>query len=513
MTLLQASNKNVKPTVTPKLWLISLTIMIPAFMEVLDTSIANVVLPNISGNLAVTVDQSTWVLTSYLVSNAVILPMTGWFSNFFGRKRFYCTCIIIFTLSSLFCGYSTSLGMLVFFRILQGIGGGALIPISQAILLESFPREKQGTAMAIFGMGIIVAPIIGPLLGGWLADNYSWHWIFFINIPAGIIALLLAFYVISDPVYLTNEKNKRKIDYIGFLFLCIGLAALQIILDRGQTEDWFSSNYIVVLTVITVASLFFIVFWEWYNKSPVVHLRLLKDKNFLMGVISMFMVGFILYGSTMLLPQFLQELLGYSATQSGMALLPSGIGAIVSMPIAGWLLSKKIRTSLLMTFGVVVTSLSLYALTRINLSVSIFTIMTVRTFIGVGTAFLFVPINTISFAFLGKKKINNATGLINLFRNIGGSFGISLMATLLTRRTQFHTKILTPHISNLNPVFDNIINQIPGTNSIQKYKVIYLEIIKQATILSYLDCFYALSIFALILIPIVLFFKEAQKTK
>ena len=309
-------------------WIIAMTVMLATFMEVLDTSVANVSLPHIAGNLSASMDESTWVLTSYLVSNAIVLPMGGWFSMLFGRKRFYMICVALFTVSSFLCGWRPSLGVLIFFRVLQGIGGGALQPISQAILVESFPREKQGMAMAVYGMGVVVAPVIGPTLGGWITDNYTWRWIFFINIPVGILSLVLTALLIFDPPYLmrTSLGNGFKIDYVGFGLLALGLGSLEVVLDEGQKEDWFSSHFIVTFAAIMAVCLVGVVFWELRQKEPIIDFRILKDRNYTLATVSMLVLGFVLYGSTALLPLFLQTLLGYTAMMSGLVLSPGGSG-------------------------------------------------------------------------------------------------------------------------------------------------------------------------------------------
>ena len=320
--------------------MISFTVMLAVFMEVLDTSVANVSLPHIAGNLSAGVDESTWVLTSYLVSNAIVLPLTGWFSSLFGRKRFYMTCVAIFTISSMLCGLAPSLPLLVFFRILQGAGGGALQPISQAILLESFPKQKQGMAMAMFGVGVVMAPIIGPTLGGWLTDSYSWRWIFLINIPVGVLSLILTYFLIFDPPFLVRKgfKSGVHIDFIGLGFLSVGLGFLQVVLDKGQREDWFESHFIVICAALSAFGLIAALIWELNRKEPIVDFRLLKDRNFFLATVTMFMLGFVLYGSTALLPIFLQTLLGYTALLSGLVLSPGGIIVVIMLPLVGKLL-------------------------------------------------------------------------------------------------------------------------------------------------------------------------------
>ena len=339
-----------------------MTVMLATFMEVLDTSVANVALPHIAGSLSATPEEATWVLTSYLVANAIILPMGAWFSMLLGRKRFYMICVGVFTVSSLLCGMAPTLGLLVVFRILQGLGGGALQPISQAILVESFPREKQGMAMAVYGMGVVVAPVIGPTLGGWITDNFSWGWIFFINLPVGILSLVLTSSLVHDPPYLVRKSLGKgfKVDYMGFGLLALGLGSLEIVLDEGQRNDWFSSNYIVTFAILTAVCLVGVVVWELRQKQPVIDFHVLKERNFALATVSMLVLGFVLYGSTALLPLFLQTLLGYTAMLSGLVLSPGGIVICVAMPVVGILL-RKYQARWLVIFGVAVSALGLDA--------------------------------------------------------------------------------------------------------------------------------------------------------
>jgi len=350
-------------------WVIAMTVMLATFMEVLDTSVANVSLPHIAGNLSASMDESTWVLTSYLVANAIILPMGGWFSMLLGRKRFYMTCVALFTVSSFLCGIAPSLGALIFFRVLQGIGGGALQPVSQAILVESFPREKQGMAMAVYGMGVVVAPVVGPTLGGWVTDNYTWRWIFLINIPVGILSLALTYLLIFDPPYLKRKSlaGGLKIDYMGFGLLALGLGALEVVLDEGQKEDWFSSHFIVAFTAIMAVCLIGVVFWELRQKEPIIDFRILKDRNYALATASMLVLGFVLYASTALMPLFLQTLLGYTAMMSGLVLSPGGLVMVACLPLVG-ILVRKYQPRWLVIFGVVVTSIGLYRNVEVHLA-------------------------------------------------------------------------------------------------------------------------------------------------
>src|SRR5215469_14996929 len=372
-------------------WVIALTVTLATFMEVLDTSIANVALPHISGNLSAGADESTWVLTSYLVSNAIVLPLSGWFSSLIGRKRFYMTCVAIFTVSSFLCGLAPSLGVLVLFRVLQGVGGGGLQPSEQAILNDTFPLEKRGMAFAVYGLAVVVAPTIGPWLGGWITDNFSWRWIFYINVPVGILSLLLTNFLVSDPPYMkkSNLKAGFRIDYIGIGLISLGLGSMQIILDKGQREDWLSSNFIRGFFALMVVGLVAGVIWELREKEPVVDLKMLKDRNFAIATLAMFFLGFVLYASTVLIPQLLQQLMGYTAQLAGMALSPGGLVIMAMMPVAGILVSK-VDTRILITFGCVICSLSLFYMAGWDLSIDYRHAVQARMIQGLGLAFLFI---------------------------------------------------------------------------------------------------------------------------
>ena len=495
--------------------------MLAIFMEVLDTSVANVALPHIAGNLSAGVDESTWVLTSYLVSNAIVLPLTGWFSSIFGRKRFYMTCVVIFTLSSLLCGLAPSLPLLVFFRILQGAGGGALQPISQAILLESFSKEKRGMAMAIFGMGVVLAPIIGPTLGGWITDSYSWRWIFLINIPVGIISLVLTFFLIFDPPYLVRKSLREgaRIDYIGIGLLSVGLGFLQVVLDKGEREDWFGSNFIIGCAVVAAVGLLGAFLWELSQKDPAVDFHLLKERNFLIATMTMFMLGVVLYGSTALLPIFLQTLLGYTALLSGLVLSPGGILVVILLPVVGKLLTH-IESRWLVVFGLAILSLSLFHMATFNLEVDFRTAMTARIYQSAGMAFLFVPINVMAFYFIPKEKINNATGIINLARNIGGSVGIAGVVTMLARRAQFHQAVLVGHMTPLDTAYRTMLagasqmltvqGSDPVQASHQAQGLAYGLLMRHSTMLAFLDDFWLMAVVILAVIPFMFLMKKVQ---
>ena len=504
--------------------LIAFTVMIATFMEVLDTSIANVALPHIAGNLSAGVDESTWVLTSYLVSNAIMLPLSGWFSMLLGRKRFYIICVVIFTVSSLLCGMAPNLETLVLFRILQGAGGGALQPISQSILVESFEPKKRGMAMALYGMGIIFAPIIGPTLGGWITDNYSWRWIFLINIPVGLLSVAMTTMLVKDPPYLIRKtfKTGLRIDFIGLGLLSLGLGTLQIILDKGQNEDWFGSTFIIRLAVICVISLIAVIIWEWHHKQPVVNLKLLKDRNFTSAVAMIFFVGFVLYGSTVMLPIFLQTLMGYNATLSGLVLSPGGIITLLTMPLVGYL-TTKVQARWLIIIGLVIGAIGLFFSAGFNLQISFKHAVWVRVIISASLGFLFVPINAVAYHFLVKSNYDQASGLINLARNLGGSFGISFVTTWLARRTQFHQNRLVEHVSEYDPAYrtffanarDMLIKQGSDmyTATMQAKAFVYGLVQREASMLSFIDNFWLLGVLFLAVIPLVFIMRSTAKEK
>jgi MFS transporter, DHA2 family, multidrug resistance protein len=507
-----------RPDINP--WAIALTVMLATFMEVLDTSVANVALPHIAGSLSASIDESTWVLTSYLVSNAIVLPLAGWFSTLFGRKRFYMACVAVFTLSSLLCGLAPNLWMLILFRILQGVGGGAMQPISQAILVESFPKKKQGMAMAVYGMGVVLAPIIGPTLGGWITDDYSWRWIFLINIPVGLLSLVLTAMLIFDPPYLERKslRNGLRIDYIGLGLIAIGLAFLEILLDDGQRKDWFASNLIVVSAVIACVCLVGVVFWELHTNDPVVNFRLLKNRNFGLATFTMFLLGFVLYGSTVLLPVFLQTLMGYTALLSGLALSPGGIAVLLLMPLVGKLLSHKVEPRWLLMFGLAMSSVGLFKMAGFNLQVDLKTAIWARVVQSFGIAFLFVPLNTLAFSYIAKEKANSATGLINLARNIGGSSGIAFVTTELARRSQVHQHILVSHVTAFDQRYNETLHGAAqmliarGSSAsqavYQAQGLIYGMVQREAAMLAFVDAFRLLGVIFLVVAPVMALMKR-----
>jgi DHA2 family multidrug resistance protein len=509
-----------RPAVNP--WIIAIAVTLATFMEVLDTSIANVALPHIAGSLSAGQDESTWVLTSYLVSNAIVLPLSGWLSSIVGRKRFYMGCVALFTVSSFLCGFAPNLPALIIFRILQGAGGGGLQPSEQAILADTFPPAKRGMAFAVYGIAVVMAPAIGPTLGGWITDNYSWRWIFFVNIPVGILSLILTSRLIQDPPYFKRRKlSETKIDYVGLGFVALGLGALQIVLDKGQRDDWFESNFILILAIVSAASLLFVIWWEWRHKDPIIDLHLFSERTFAVSNLLMFMLGFALLGSTLLLPLFLQTLMGYTAELSGMALSPGGFAIMICMPVVGWLLSRY-DARYLLVFGLSMLSFSLFHMTNFDLNIDFKTAVYARVLQAIGLAFLFVPINTSAYAYLPREKNNAASGLMNLARNIGGSVGISFVTTMLDRRTQKHLSDLMGHLSGTNAQFQSTLLGLsqqfiahgasaPDAQR-QAYALVQNTVQRQATMLSYLDNFHILGYAILAMIPMVFLMKRTRST-
>jgi MFS transporter, DHA2 family, multidrug resistance protein len=502
-------------------WIIAIVVTLATFMEVLDTSIANVSLPHIAGGLSAGVDESTWILTSYLVSNAIVLPMSGWFSSLIGRKRFYMTCVMVFTASSFLCGLAPNLGMLIFFRVLQGIGGGGLQPSEQSILADTFAPAKRGMAFAIYGMAVVVAPAIGPTLGGFITDNFSWRWIFYINIPVGIISLLLTSRLIHDPPHLQGKKaGGITIDYIGLGLVTLGLGSLQIVLDKGQRLDWLDSHFILLFSAISAVALVVLVFWEWHHSHPIIDLKLFRDRSFAIANSMMFMLGFVLLGSTLLIPLFTQTLLGYPATQAGLALMPGGLLILCCMPLVGFLLSKY-DPRRLMAFGLVTLTVAcFYMATHFDLDIDFRTVAFARMIQGLGLAFLFVPINTVAYSYLPREKNNAASGLVNLARNVGASVGISVVTTNLERRGQFHQDRLASHLDPANPRVQAMLRgatatlQARGATSTdalhQAYGLLQGNLQRQSTMLAYIDNFWMLGMAALLMIPAIFLIKKPK---
>lgn len=494
--------------------------MLATFMEVLDTSVANVSLPHIAGNLSATTDEATWVLTSYLVANAIILPATNWLGNLFGRKRFLISCIGLFTLASALCGAANSLGFLVLARVLQGAGGGALQPISQAVLLESFPPARRGAAMAVFAMGVVVAPILGPTLGGWITDNYTWRWIFYINLPIGLLAALMANAFIEDPPYL-KKVSASSVDYIGFGFLAIWLATLQYVLDKGQELDWLGSHAIVWCLVISGAAFVGFVVRELTADHPLVDLQVLKNRNFAVGAGLIALLGALLYGTTAVLPLFMQNLLHYTALDAGLALSPRGIGAFAATIIVGRLVGRM-SNRLLIGAGFIVLAYSSFMLGHINLDIGMSSIVWPSIINGIAISFIFVPLTTSTMGTLRQEQMGNATGIFNLMRNLGGSIGIAGITTLLARSGQTNQAQLVRHFSPFNPVFQQHLAQITSgltphsgawLAAKQAQAILYGMLQSQATLLSYVHNFRLFGLICLLTTPLVFLFKKVPKGK
>jgi len=497
---------------TPKFnpWLIAVVVALAAFMEVLDTSIANVALPHLAGDLGASNDESTWVLTSYLVSNAIVLPISGWLANLFGRKRFFLVCIFVFTVSSLLCGIAPSLPLLILFRVIQGIGGGGLQPMAQAILADTFPPQKRGLAFALYGITAIMAPTIGPTLGGWLTDNYSWRWIFYINLPVGIATLFLVLRVLEDPPYIArNRKAGVRVDYIGISLLALGVGALQIVLDKGQEEDWFGSQFIVALAAICVVCLVSLIFWELHTKAPVIDVRMYKNFNFAVANLMIFFLGMLLFAGLIMMPLFLQTLMGYTAQSAGLVLSGASMIILVEMPIVGQL-TTKIPAKYIMAFGWLCLAFGMYYSTKgLDLDISFGAASRLRIVQAFGLGFLFVPINLSAYVGVPAEKGNNVSGLVNFMRNIGSSVGTSMVTTLLARRAQFHQSILASHATRYDPAFRN---QLSGLSrqllhagatapdaQMQAYGRLYRGLQVQSQTLAYVDTFMVLAVLASIM--------------
>jgi DHA2 family multidrug resistance protein len=516
----------VRPRPQDNPWLIAMVIVLSTFMEVLDTSIANVSLPHIAGNLSATIDESTWVLTSYLVSNAIVLPLSGWFSNMFGRKRFYMVCVLLFTVSSVLCGLAPTLPLLIFFRILQGLGGGGLQPSTQAILVDTFPPEKRAMGFAVYAMAVVLAPAIGPTLGGWITDNMNWRWIFYINLPVGLASLVLTQRLIHDPPYLVEKvkqlKGKIRIDYIGIGLLSLGLGALQVILDKGQEDDWFGSSFIVWMMIICIASLAITVYRELTVDQPIIDLTLFKERNFSIATLLIFGLGFALFGSTVLIPEFLQTLMGYTATQSGEVLSPSGVVVFLMLPLTG-MLSNKVRPRWLISIGLLISGLSLWFTANIDLAVDFRTVTIYRMLQGLGLSFMFTPISITCFSRIPPEKNNAASSLFNLARNLGASFGIATVTTFLARKTQVHHSLLAAHVTNSSPQYQSLLSGLTarftaaGASAVrathQAQAIIEGMVTQQAGAMAFLDTFRFVSLCCFALIPFCFLIKKVNLSK
>jgi DHA2 family multidrug resistance protein len=482
--------------------------MLATFMEVLDTTVVNVSIPHIAGNLASTNEEGTWVVTSYLVSNAIILPISGWLANHFGRKRLLLACVAGFTITSLCCGMATSLAQLIVFRILQGLTGGGLQPLAQAILLETFPKERHGHAMAAFGIGILLAPILGPTLGGWITDNYDWRWIFYLNLPVGVLSLFLMNRYVFDPQYV--KRSNGKVDVWGIGFLSLGIGSLQVFLDTGQRKDWFSSDYIRIFAGLCVFGLVALVVRELMTDHPVVDLRVLRDRSYSAGVFLISLLGFVLYASLVLLPLYLQTLMGYPAYNSGLALSPRGIGALLFTPLAGHLTTKTDPRRLLLV-GFILGSVTMFQLSGLNLYAGFWDIFWAQILQGVALSFLFIPLMSLAMSHISPQKMGNATSIFNLMRNIGGSVGIAIMTTFLARRTQVHHNHLVANVTAGNPetlqmIYGMRANFIAhGTDAVtasrKSLAAIYGLVQQHAAMLAFVEAFWLMGVVFLLMIP------------
>ena len=498
-------------------WLVTVSVLLATFMEVLDTSIANVALPHIAGNLSATVDEAAWVLTSYLVSNAIILIAAGWMSSIFGRKRYMAFSVALFTISSVFCGMAHSLPQLVTARILQGLGGGGLQPLAQAVLLESFPIEERGKAMAAYGMGIVVAPIIGPTLGGWITDNYSWRWLFYINIPIGLAGLFMQQMFLEDPPYLKRVVGAR-LDYMGFGLMALGVGLLQLVLDKGQELDWFSSHWIRWGAVLSAGFLIAFVVWELRQKHPVANLRLLKNRNFGLGTAFGGILGAVLYGTTALLPMFMQSLMGYPALQCGLAMTPRGIGSMFSMFVVGRV-TKLVDNRFLLMLGFLGMAATMWFLSGLSLDIAPRNISWPLVLNGFSMGFIFVPLTTLSMATLRQDEIYQATSIYALLRNIGGSVGIASLVAMNLRRAQVHQVTLVSHLTPTSPLFQDRLAGISATlgnlgvgNPLQAaYQMVYRGVLQQAMLLSFMDVFRTLVFICLLCAPLAWIFQRGRR--
>ncbi len=508
MSRVEGGSSLRRPRLNP--WLIAIIVAIAAFMEILDTSIANVALPYMAGNLGVSNDESTWVLTSYLVSNAVVLPISGWLAGLFGRKRFFMACIGFFTVSSLLCGVAPSLPLLLLFRVMQGLGGGGLQPMAQAILADTFAPQLRGLAFALYGITAVIAPAVGPTLGGWITYNYSWRWIFFINLPVGILALLLVFRFIEDPPYVSSAKRAGvKVDYVGISLLVLGVGALQVMLDRGQQDDWFGSRFIVALAIISGVGLVSLFLWEWFAKHPIIDVRLFRNFNFLSSNVMMFLLGVVLFSSLVMIPQFLQTLLGYTAELAGLVLSLGAALLLVEMPIVGKLTSK-LQARYIIAFGWLCVAVSMfYSTTQLGLFVDFRTATRVRISQVIGLGFLFVPITLAAYVGIPAEKSNMVAGIVNFMRNIGSSVGTSMVTTMIARRSQYHQSVLIRETTPGNPVFSNALAKLadhltqsglsPDDAQVRARGALYRSALNQAGAMAYIDVFWVLGVAAAVM--------------
>jgi DHA2 family multidrug resistance protein len=507
------------------LWAIALTVTMATFMELLDTSISNVSLPHIAGGLGTSYDESTWILTSYLVANAIILPMSAWLSRVFGRKRYYMMSVALFTTTSLLCGIAPSLSLLIVFRVLQGIGGGGLAPVEQAILVDTFPVEKRAAAFALYSMAIVTAPAVGPPLGGWITDNFSWRWVFFINVPVGLVSLLLSNRLVHDPPEFTQERRdarqggKLRIDHIGIVLIAIGFACLEVVLDRGERDDWLGSHFITTFLAIAVVAIAAAIWWEWHNNDPVIELTLLRERNFAISCTYYFLFAFGLFGSTVLIPEILQTLFGYTATDAGLVLGP---GAAVVTLLAPFVVRivPRIGAKRLLAASFTIAALSMFYYSGFTSQTDYFHFAFARCFQGFGYAFMFVPVTQLAYSYLPKNKNNKGSSLTNLCRNWGASFGIAFVTTMLERRSQYHQSVLISHLTAADGTVQQFVNSTSrylltrgtsGPDAIhQSYGLVSSLMTQQATMLAAMDCFHLLGLVVLLGLPLAFLIRRFE---
>jgi DHA2 family multidrug resistance protein len=498
-------------------WAIAITVTMATFMELLDTSISNVSLPHIAGGLGTSYDESTWILTSYLVANAVILPMSAWLSRVFGRKRYYMMSVALFTVTSLLCGIAPSLGMLIAFRVLQGLGGGGLAPVEQAILVDTFPKEKLGGAFALYSMAIVTAPAVGPPLGGWITDSFSWRWVFFINVPIGLLSLLLSSRLVHDPPEFTRERREAwqgghlRIDRIGIVLIAIGFACLEVVLDRGERDDWLGSHFITTFLVIAVVAITLAIWWEWHHHDPVVELTLLRERNFALACIFYFLFGFGLFGSTVLIPEILQTLFGYTATDAGLVLGPGAAVITVLAPFVVRIV-PRIGAKRLVGASFTIAALSMFYYSGLTTQTDYSHFAFARAYQGFGYAFMFVPVTQLAYSYLPKNKNNRGSSLMNLSRNWGGSFGIAFVTTMLQRRAQYHQSVLVSHLTSADGTVQQFVHNTSryfltrgtsGPDAIhQSYGLVSSVMTQQATMLAAMDCFHLLGLVVILGLPL-----------
>jgi MFS transporter, DHA2 family, multidrug resistance protein len=511
--------EQVSPLINP--WIIAGVVTLATFMEVLDTSIANVALPHIAGNLSASQEESTWVLTSYLVANAIVIPTSGWLSSRLGRKPFFMVCVAIFTISSVLCGMAGSLGMLVLFRVLQGLGGGGLQPSVQAVLVDLFPGKKRGMAMAMYTVAVLVAPVLGPTLGGWITDNFSWRWIFYINLPVGILCLLFAQTLLHDPPYLVAQRLARRgkplnIDYVGLALISLGLGCTEILLDKGQQEDWFASRLIVGLAIVGGLSLFFAIIWELDHPHPILNLRLLAERNFMFCCIIAIGLYACVYACNVLLPQLMQTMMNYSPTKAGLILSPAGLFTMALVPSVGYMMARGVDPRLLIGVGLAIAGAATVWMGNLNLLAAPSDILWPRVVQSCGAGLMFVPLSTIAFRFLPREESGNASALFALVRNEGSSIGVALVSTLLVRSTQVHQAMLVGHVSIYNSIANVRMDQLahvsgsadPTAGPMMSLRMLYDLVLQQASMLAYVDQFRQFGCLVILVIPLVFLLRK-----